>query len=384
MIYIYLICIAIGLISLVANERIDKFRFVGIIMFVLILIVMVNCDDRMVDLYNYSNTYKRIAANYGEFKFSDFGYYMLQRISTFCGLNFFQFRILVFGVCFGLIYNTAKRYTNNICMFVLFYALFYSVMDGEQLRNFIAFSIIVFGIQFLIDEKKGGVRKYIICNIIAMQFHFMAISYFLFLLLKTSNGIRRIIVKCIPLYLAVMYLVARNGGTLQIILTEISKLGNEEVVRKMSNYSVTSSNWGFLMPCGLYMIECLLILFLNKRQYDTPYYIRHNVFGRNLEITSQKKEVELSKLYYNVFILNIIGCLFIPICMINLTFYRVLRNISMFNLIYMSSKYDREVNKSVRFFIFIFLVLLTLGWQIWDFTIYQEWDDMRQYYFHIV
>lgn len=336
---------------------------------------MINCDDSLVDLYNYSNTYYRIASGYGEFKFADAGYFLLQKVVVSFGFSFLQFRMIVFGLCFCLIYSVIKRYTNNISMFVLFYSLFYSIMDGEQLRNFIAFSIIIYGLPNIIEDKKHGLVKYIICNIVAMQFHFMAISYFLLLIVKAKEGIKRTLIRVVPVYLIVMYYVARHGSIVQNLLVSVSEFGNEQVVNKMANYSITSSKLGFLLPCGLYIIEFVSIILLNTKTETVKLSLG--------QLLSQNKKSIDKHIYTNISIVNAIGCLFIPICMVNLTFYRLLRNITMFNLIYMSSLYSEEKKTSMKKFIVLILIILTVGWQIWDFFIYQEWDVMKAYYFHI-
>lgn len=382
-VYIYIFCILLGIIALIPKVQKDRYHFVGILMFALIWYVMINCNDQLVDLVNYSKTYAKISAGYIEFSYADFGYYIIQRIAVYLGLDFIQFRMCLFAICFFLIYKVVIRYTNNVGMFVLFYALFYSVMDAEQLRNFVAFSIIISGLPYLLEEENKGWIKYLICNIVAIQFHFMTIAYLALLLLKMKENIRQVLIRLIPIYLIVMFFVARHGGVIQNILSSMSELGNERVVYKMSNYSVTSSRWGFLLPCGLYVIECILMVILNAKGDNSPFLMRYNKFEKPFLIVTYEKETDFSMTYQNFLAIAMVGCLYIPFCMINLTFYRVLRNLTMFYIIYMSSKYDSEKNKNLKIIIIIAMFFLTIGWQIWDFTIYQDWNIMKLYYFHL-
>lgn len=112
------------------------------------------------------------------------GMNIIMQIFNTAGLSYHAFLAILSAVGLSLVAITiTKRSKKNISLIAALYLIFPFVFDAIQIRNFIAMSLIIFGINYLIDRGKWWCLKYVIINIIAISFHSMSAVCLLFPLL---------------------------------------------------------------------------------------------------------------------------------------------------------------------------------------------------------
>ena len=78
-----------------------------------------------------------------------------------------------------LLWSLARRYADNAAWVLLAYALFPFALDQIQIRNFLAYALVLYGCRFLIEEGRtwGGKGKFLFFVLLACGFHFTALAY---------------------------------------------------------------------------------------------------------------------------------------------------------------------------------------------------------------
>lgn len=181
MVTIFIIAVLLGLIF-------QKSKSVTAIQLVICAIIF-SFNTENPDYTGYLGTYNsvNIGGIYKQY-FEAYGF-LYKQICIFTnkiGLNFNQFRILIFIICMILILSTIYKFTNK-CNFVLsVYMIFPFIMDCIQIRNFIAEAIIIYSMRYLLlinahQSKKRNIIKYVACVITASSFHSVSILYLLYL-----------------------------------------------------------------------------------------------------------------------------------------------------------------------------------------------------------
>src|SRR5665648_248918 len=156
-------------------------------MFLLTLMwILYGWNTGNADFINYNIEYNLNAVssiNYSQ----EIGFQLLCKLFYALGLEYNKFLIVISIVGLVLITSTVIRYTKNVAFVLAMYFLFPFMDDVVQVRNFLAMSIIIFALRFLIEKKKWSRTKYIIFVMIAFTFHYIALFYFLFLLTEVRN-----------------------------------------------------------------------------------------------------------------------------------------------------------------------------------------------------
>lgn len=359
----YIVCLMTSIVvSFFKNRR--RSLLIGTLIILSVIVIMANAQENL-DLYNYGRTYQLFSNTSLKSisKYSlEIGYALIASICSKIGMSFIQFRLLLFSICFLLIIKVLMKYTKNIAYFTTFYMLHSMFMDGEQLRNFIAVSIVIYAIPFLFEKSKNGTKKYVIYVCIASLFHTMSFVYLVFLIINIQKKFLKNILKIIPLCIVVIMVIVSQTNFLSDILILASKLFEETISDKILVYAGTRGRLGFLTPTFIYVSYCLFIKYINKyfinKRADCVFYF-------------------CQKIGY----INYVGLLFLPFCILSLTFYRWVRNICLLDLIYFACVYDQMTNQLKKIVLLAGTSLLILGWRIFDFSIYFYWEGFYQLYF---
>ena len=154
-------------------------KTIALISLTMILLVMGFANVNYGDLEIYYTHYKS-----SNFKLSRFepGYIFINLFFAKIGLNFNQFRIIVFLLCSVLLLLATKSITKNYNMVILLYTLCMSYLMGVALRYFIAFSIIIFGASLLLKRRKINIIFFVLLVLLAAQFHTSALFTLSYLL----------------------------------------------------------------------------------------------------------------------------------------------------------------------------------------------------------
>lgn len=292
------------------------------------------------------------------------GYLLLEKIGLFLNFDYIQFRIVLFFILLVILNKALKNITSKrVFFFYLFYSMYFIFIDTVQVRNFIAFSLVLYGLSFLIKKVDNkSIFKYVLYVMIASTIHISSLLYlvFLVLVLKNRKKIAAIIVSLSLIGCLFVFFEFININIVKNIISYIS--GGAD---RSSNYGESSVKLGFLIAFGLHIFSIFFMyLTVNNISKERK---AHAINGSNDSFIIAKEHVAKT-----VSFINIIGIVYFPLYMFNLEFIRIARNIFMLNLIVYSLMFFkyRYINYQ-RSIIFSFTVILTILWFYYNF-IYTE------------
>lgn len=371
---IYIVVIIANIIALFLKKG---RRITGILSFVALIIIIWNLKNDVLDLYNYKVGYQSI-------KSKEIGvqplYYWLQIIFNNMNIDFDGFRVFCFISCMLGVYLVLFKITDSFNTFSLVYMMYFFFMDGEQIRNFMASCILVVALYFLIMDEKHGLRNYIICIIIASMIHTSFIIYLCFVMIRFNLNFRKIIIRAIPLIALFTWILFRYFDTFAQLLLMID---DDRAV----SYSAVKTNLGWVVPTLIYLMMLLLIYTLYKNLENKNQLI--NVIERFRFMSLRKiskvaVKVNCSRILSILLDINIIGLVFLPLMLGTLTFYRLSKNVIFFDCVFLTSIWDYlfKNNKQMSYIKFyICLILIILGYCVFDFKIYNDWKNFYDCYF---
>ena len=371
---IYIVVIIANIIALFLKKG---RRITGILSFVALIIIIWNLKNDVLDLYNYKVWYQSI-------KSKEIGaqplYYWLQIIFNNMNIDFDGFRVFCFISCMLGVYLVLFKITDSFNTFSLVYMMYFFFMDGEQIRNFMASCILVVALYFLIMDEKHGLRNYIICIIIASMIHTSFIIYLCFVMIRFNLNFRKIIIRAIPLIALFTWILFRYFDTFAQLLLMID---DDRAV----SYSAVKTNLGWVVPTLIYLMMLLLIYTLYKNLENKNQLI--NVIERFRFMSLRKigkvaVKVNCSRILSILLDINIIGLVFLPLMLGTLTFYRLSKNVIFFDCVCLTSIWDYlfKNNKQMSYIKFyICLILIILGYCVFDFKIYNDWKNFYDCYF---
>lgn len=352
-------------------------KFVGILSFLVLVMIIMNLKNDVLDLYNYKVTYQNIYSR-------EIGvqplYYWLQIIFNNLNIDFDGFRVFCFISCMIGVYLILFKITDSFNTFALVYMMYFFFMDGEQIRNFMASCILVVALYFLITDGKHSLRIYIICILTASMIHSAFIIYLCFAMLKFNLDFKKIIIRAIPIIALLIWILFRYFNSYAQLLLLIED-------NRVVSYSVAKTNLGWVVPTFLYVMMLILIYTLNKnidKKNQCTNIIERFRFVSLGKIKRVAIKADCSRILSSLLDINIIGLMFLPLMLGTLTFYRITKNIVFCDCVFLTAIWDYlfKNNKHLSYIkYFIWLILIILGYCIFDFKIYNEWKNFYDCYF---
>lgn len=114
----------------------------------------------------------------------ELGYMTLCRICLRLGLSYTQFRMVISSIIVILIIKGLRYYTENINYALSLYLIFPFVGLASGLRNATSTAILIYAFHFLFQDGNKAIVKYILSVAVAMLFHYNAVFYFIFVLVR--------------------------------------------------------------------------------------------------------------------------------------------------------------------------------------------------------
>lgn len=267
--------------------------------------------------------------------------------------NKYQF-FLVFYSAFGLLlmYITIRKESKNPALVAILYFLFSFFLDSIQIRHFMASAIVCYGLTYLLKDNctKKDLIRYLMLNIIAIGFHYMAIFYLLFLLVPklSSKNLKNTLLKIVlPTFIFSIIINSKIFIKLLTLIIPISKvdayfLSGDWKVNKIATIIII-----------LIQFIPLIILWFSKKY-----------FGNNNTIL--KKTI----------IMNILLIIVVPFYFYTVEFGRIFRGIVIIDYIALTNLINKENKQnnlvllilSILLAVFLF-ILLIIGMGIYDSTV---------------
>lgn len=335
-----------------------------IILLTLILIWLFFAGDiGSADVENYKKYYNKVIL--GNYQLNlEVGYLFLQKIGIWIGLSYMQFKMLSIIPFILLIHSTIKKYSANCHYVYFFYMLYAMFFDIVQIRNFMAISIVIFAIRFLIKDGTQNKVKYIICVLLATSIHTASIFYIILIFIKKdkSNRINKIVI-CITLIFCVMTFI--YGSNLPFISQIAQNIDND----KISRYLESKSGYGFVLPFCLQIFNFIMIFFARKiMKGSNEEYHNNELYNEKNTIKNENNIIKNRISFVDlIFWINFISFIFLPLYMMSSTFYRVIRNYAILNLIACSLAQNQLRSKPIYRLGFNFIVFInTCAWFYYD------------------
>lgn len=178
----------------------------------------------------------------------DIGHAFTSHLAAKAGLSYDAYLAIVSAIALTLIVVTVLRYTDNLSYVLVAYFAFPFFFDAIQVRNFLAFSIVFFGLRYLARGNRFDTLKFLLCVVIAASFHTVSLAYLVFLVPSLLK--RRALVQLLALLIPGMLALALINPAAFAQLAEL--LTPEETGDRAAFYLVSIRlGGGFLLQSGL-------------------------------------------------------------------------------------------------------------------------------------
>ncbi|RAO99013.1 hypothetical protein PW5551_06570 [Petrotoga sp. 9PW.55.5.1] len=211
------------------------------------------------------------------------------------------------------------------------------IMDSEQLRNFIAFIIIFVSLDLL--KSKKLVHRILLFALILFSgtFHIAFLFYIPLIFINIHKN--RIVIFLVLVSIITFFIAIMNNNTIPFIGLLTNMVSNDEIVF----YLNLKTNLGYLLPVTLHLINLFMI-----------------IWSKNILSSSEFKDTKYYRLTDIILYINFIGIIYFPTLLLSLTFYRLLRNIFIINLIVYSNTIYVFRKNILKYLIYLFFVFLNM------------------------
>ena len=308
----YLIC-ALNIVWGVKKRRSNLLSAAALI----IMFLLISFNYYGPDVEVYANTYKAVGEANGlraalNATYMEKGYAFLMYCSNGIGFDFYAFRIVITIFCFALLMSTIRFYKANPNFILGLYMAYLFFFDSIQFRNFIVECIMLYATRYLTKKTGGNILKYFLCVAIAASMHTIALIYLSLVavwFLRKRSVCKNVFVFGILIFAACV-MCRPVLPRLMAIAASILKRGGQ--------YLSLSSRFSYFIVMAFHLFSLGTLVRYKKDVVDC-----------NLQ-----KRIE-----YIIKIQITIG-IFMFLCIIDGSFYRIFRNLFVLDMIGMAVLYE--------------------------------------------
>lgn len=315
---------------------------------ILVSVLLIITSNRTgTDIVNYYNWYVREQVTTRE------PLYTFLRITAHQnGMSFYVFRTILTALTGILPCIVCRKNRIPITYFMCLYMPALLFADSMQFRNAIALCIVI-PATFLLLTDSNHIRNkvcFMICVCVAAQFHTSFYFYLLFLLMTTKRK---------KTYGKIIFLLG-------VVLLLVSTLNNRTVpfINIIYNWMLPSGDLRTYMYAGGHMIFLYPMIVHLLSTGLLWYYAQFWNDSIGLSGNIDKKYID----FINV--MNLVFFIFVPLTMMNTTFYRFLRNMYIFDIISAYFLMRNLKYTSKRFLIFLYMFGIALLWLFFMVGVY--------------
>lgn len=354
---IYFGFVVILLINLFAIRYLRNSKFILLLTNVLFLLIWV-FNIKGPDILNYFSQYKNI----NRASFYNNGYQLLYNniMYFFASKNFsfYAYRLIVSGIALLIIWRVFWKLEVNIYTVLTMYMLTQFFLDGIQIRNFLGLPFLIIALSFCMKKRERWRLYTALFVFFASLIHDSYGVYFILLLVPDiiDDGAR--LIKVHALTASVLCMIFFLGrGYISVVVNMISSVDSNRAL----SYSMNSTNYGPIIVIFLQVFAIFVSYYLYKCLQKNQLYFQ-NVYGETVFLS----DMLMAK---RIFWINIICLYLLPFSFIQLTFYRLIRNLLLINFgsFAIISKYDRR-----NLYVFFLGAVYVLIWQITEFYILND------------
>lgn len=274
------------------------------------------------DYDNYYRNYYSVLDR-GLFDNNQIGYSFIMIISNLIGLPFVAFRLIVIGACIFILYKyVIKQYAVNVNYVLSLYLIYAIIIDSEQFRNWIAFTILLAGVPLLESSKVKEKMKFGVIWLISISFHYSFV-FFAPLLLVNGKNSNKLITRLVCISVIFTSIIILNGNQIpfQAYLFELTD--NRVIV----SYLTTQTNFGYLIPMVLHGSSVLLSYWSRKIIQEKHAFLPDFTLPNQDDYEKNKKAKKELALANVIYWVNLSMLVVLPLYIVNVQFYRLMRSL---------------------------------------------------------
>lgn len=271
------------------------------------------------DYENYRVYYDVLMSERAVFGALDFGYHYLSSIFSNFGLDFEEFRIVIYGIGMFLVGYYCLRWSKFPIICLMFYISFHFLRDVVQTRNFIASLFILFSIEYMFDNSKKSKLYLFIMIFLGCSVHMSFVLYFVLLFVGKIRKISYFKLLLICVILSFMSKILMN--------VFVSILSIEGLNEKVDNYLKESPVWATVVASSIAIMNGLVLKYYIKRSKQC--FNTESIYLRN---------IPFDKYSLVIFNINTLMSICVIFTSINFSFYgRLFGNILLINIIFITN-----------------------------------------------
>lgn len=342
------------------------------------ILILIMSQSLYSDLVAYERHYTFSASDMLDARFeAGFNWYMVI-CKYYLGLSFYQFKLVTYTICTFLLYVTYRKFTYNFSYFVMLFMMYEIFFDGLQMRNYIAICLIVFGLPYLMSGTIKGFIVFIITAVLGFFFHASSIALWIFGLIgiglksgyRIKNG-KQLIEYTILFIVLVAICLARMGILSSIISSIALAYVNVDTSKRILSHSSMALGGSQIYLTALTFTYVFFVTFIFRKE-------RGNVFTNSykrlsihkLKIRTIEQEVRMDYGYIRKFeYLNYLSLFFLALCFIGTTFYRLLRDICLIDIMFFGIIINNSKSKNMRLLVYVVSIILVSGWVFYDLIV---------------
>ena len=232
---------------------------------IIFIAIITYYGGNIADLENYQNAYNYIASgNY----YNDLGvgWYFLCVIGVKMHLTYIQFKTIVVILSMLLVNNSIKYFLNgneHKTIIWALYLIFPILLECIQVRFFIAESIVLYSMKFLMNEKKKYVFIYILLVLLAATIHSSMLIYLIFLLYRVLGKYESKYVAIISAMMFIFFIFKKN------IIKILSLVINQKRINRYFYSTDSLGIKGFIIYIFIILIFYYIAKMMLKKAKET-------------------------------------------------------------------------------------------------------------------
>lgn len=313
------------------NYSLKGYRLVQFLISTIILLIISGWCTDCYDLDNYRANYETDLSFIRLEELANPGFAQFNIFFSNLGITFETFHIIIFFIFIPIITINIFKLSKSPLIIIFIYLCTSYFGDIIQLKNTLALGILMIALKVLLNDKlRYGNVVYLLLCLLAATFHIAFIFYAVFIFAKKEINAKRIIY----LSIALSFL---GHSIFSILSNNALVIGSDFLSNRAESYAEGSSYISLLLCTIVYLIHfksCKLLF------NDTNY----------------------SKTYYNI---NVLLAVLLIFSSINMTFFRLFRNMIVINSIFMINSYhDNKYKLKNRRNVLFWIALDFISWSI--------------------
>ncbi|MCL4103470.1 EpsG family protein [Fibrobacter sp. HC4] len=280
-------------------------------------------------------------------------YSWLSSLSYDVGLNFFQFREIMVLVCGGCCIAAIKKADIKVSSVLLFFMPVILFMDSIQFRNSICLYVLLFAVHLL-----GNIRSamlFVVIVLLLSQIHSAFYFYLLLSVMYVNENKKNVVLGWVVGVSLVLCMLTFLNGNRILFMNDVLTFFLSSSDSRIANYS-TSGKFGFLYPTFVHSVTLIFLCFLKKRVFLIP---KDDIFVKN--------------------IIGLMACSYVvvPFVMMNMNYYRILRNAYVASVLAFMVVFRELKNDALgKIFLFAGLIVIACLWGFFILGIYNPMNEI--------